>query len=474
MGVLFGIIMIAGMLWPISMMGNMTSTIIDTSILVILICLVRRGFRGKISASAIHSLWGLVALRYFATPILAELRDWSFVQGLFRISAVNTLNSGINEIRKWVDPKQLLGVEGNSPVRVDLFALSLPIWFFVLWIVGVIVVYLWSVYVNEKFRRWLFDNRITVRVPECPYPIYKVPGIISPCVMRVKGKIGVYLTEEAVEDEEKREYVLAHELCHLKHRDLFWGNIRCIILALNWFNPLIWLAAVLSKRDAEMACDERTVRKLGELKRLRYGKILVDLVADTAVKKNLFFTATTMSCGKRELADRVKRIANGKRRLLMNFTVVAFTIFMACMTSFVTRADVRGLSPEETVWQYIYYWNQDYTEGMKSLHLNRSNYGIKKHDEVSIVKCGNTKEGDRYEISPDKKEELSEGKYYDVRRFRLKIRKLVVDTDETGKRKARKVNSEEEFLLAKVTETTDWKIVSSTMDEDEFRLFRAF
>lgn len=470
---LFGIVILLGVYWPLSIMSNMTSMIIDTSILVILICFVRWVFRGRMSARAMNSLWGLVVLRYFATPILSGLGQGTYFHGLFRTSAVNTINAGVNEVRKWVAPEQLQSLDGSSPVRVDLFALSLPVWFFALWIAGVIAVYLWSVYVNEKFRRWLFDNRITVRVPECKCPVYKVPGIISPCVMRVKGKAGIYLTEDAAEDGEKREYVLVHELCHLMHQDLFWGNIRCIVLALNWFNPLIWLAAVLSKQDAEMACDERAVRILGEAKRLRYGKILVDLVADTAVKKNLFFTATTMSCSKKELENRVWRIADGKRRLLVSSAAVVLTVIVACMTSFVTRADLKGLSPEETVQQYIYYRNQNYEEGMAELRFDeRPDYYTRRHAPVSILKCGNTTDEDGYYISLDEAESVLGEEYYDVYRLRLQIQKLETRTNgETKKSKSRKVNSEEEFLLARRTENSDWKIVRSTMDDEDLRWF---
>ncbi|MCM1244571.1 MAG: M56 family metallopeptidase [Roseburia sp.] len=464
-------------LWVLSMIGNMTSMIIDTSILVILICLVRRLFRGKVSACAINSLWGLVVLRYLAAPLWLHLgrRGGSF-QKLFPTSAVNTINSGVNAVRGWTAPEQLSVIDGSSPVRIDLFALSLPVWFFVLWIAGVIVVYLWSVYVNEKFRRQLFDNRITVQVPEseCPYPVYKVPGIISPCVMRVRGKAGIYLTEEAAEDEEMREYVLVHELCHLKHRDLFWGNIRCIVLALNWFNPLIWLAAVLSKQDAEMACDERAVRRLGEAKRLRYGKILVDLVADTAVRKNIFFTATTMSCSRKELARRVRRIADGKSRFLVSGAVVVLTVVAACMTSFVTRADLRGLSPEETVQQYIYYRNLDYADGMAGLRFQMIQYDIRSQDPVSInsvSKCGNEEDSD---ISLDEAGSVLEAgeEAYDVCRLKVNIRKRVDDTeDEMERSKIRYRYSEEEFLLARETKESDWKIVRSTMDEEDLRSF---
>lgn len=467
MTVLFVMILFVCVLWPISMVINMTSTIIDTSILVILICLVRRIFRDRVSASAIHALWGLVVLRYFAAPIWSA---WSALGGTSsqKFSAVNTINSGINAVRGWVVPEQLQRMDGTTPVRVDLFALSLPAWFFVLWIAGVIVVYFWSVYVNEKFRRYLFDNRVTLWELECKYPVYKVPGIISPCVMRVRGKAGIYLTEEVAEDEEKQKYVLMHELCHLEHRDMFWGNIRCILLALNWFNPLVWLAAVLSKRDAEMLCDERAVHKLGEKNRLRYGEVLVGLVADTAVRRNLFFTATTMSCSKKELAQRVRRVADGKRSFWVSGVVVALTVIVACMTSFVTRADLRGLSPEETVQQYMYYWNQNYEKGMTGLRFERPSDYVRQ-ETISILGCRDTTGEDGYDISMDEAERQSGEAFYDVCRLRLYIQRLVVETDDkTKKSEPRRVNSEEEFLLARETEKSDWKIVTSTMDVDTF------
>lgn len=166
----------------------------------------------------------------------------------------------------------------------------------------------------------------------------------------------------------------------------------------------------------------------------------------------------------------MRRIAEGTRRHSISGAIVVLTVIVACMTCFVTRANVRGLSPEETVQQYIYYRNQDYEKGMAELRFGMPNYDTKSHDAAVILKCENTTGGEGLYISLDEAEEVSEEKCYDVCRLQLQIQKLEVETDyETKKRISRKVNSEEEFLLVKVTKTSDWKIVKSTMDESDFR-----
>ena len=53
--------------------------------------------------------------------------------------------------------------------------------------------------------------------------------------------------------------------------------MRLAALALHWYNPLVWAAAILSKRDAELACDEAVLRLLGEAERQSYGETLISL-----------------------------------------------------------------------------------------------------------------------------------------------------------------------------------------------------
>ena len=55
-----------------------------------------------------------------------------------------------------------------------------------------------------------------------------------------------------------------HETTHFRHGDPIWTLLRGVCVALHWYNPLVWWGAVLSRRDGESACDEATIRTLGE------------------------------------------------------------------------------------------------------------------------------------------------------------------------------------------------------------------
>lgn len=71
----------------------------------------------------------------------------------------------------------------------------------------------------------------------------------------------VYLTEDVLQADEA-ELILRHELTHLRHLDFLWSLCRTAAVTVYWWNPFIWLAAICSKRDAELACDEAVAAKL--------------------------------------------------------------------------------------------------------------------------------------------------------------------------------------------------------------------
>lgn len=195
---------------------------------------------------------------------------------------------------------------------------------------------------NARFARGLEKRRKPLEVENCPLPVYVAEGLPSPCLFGVLWP-AVYLTPEAAADETVLRHVLAHELTHYAHKDHLWAAARCLCLALHWYNPLVWLAAILSKRDGELACDEGAVARLGETERIPYGRTLVDMVAARSGRPaDLLSCSTAMTGGKKSIQQRVamlvKKPETAKTALFLAVSAVA----LAAVFVFVRGVDARS------------------------------------------------------------------------------------------------------------------------------------
>ena len=194
------------------------------------------------------------------------------------------------------------------------------------WSAGTGVVLLAVLAANLRFAQKLRRSRRPLPTAGCPLPVYEADGLSSPCLCGVL-RPAVYLTPEAAEDGTVRTHVLSHELTHFRHRDHIWSLLRCPALALHWYNPLVWAAVILSKRDGELACDEGTIRQLGEGERIPYGRTLIGLVARRSGAGGLLSCSTTMTGGKktvqRRIAQLVKQPETKKTALFLAAAAVA-------------------------------------------------------------------------------------------------------------------------------------------------------
>ena len=146
----------------------------------------------------------------------------------------------------------------TEPVLVIWFCGSvlLGLWLLVTWLVFTVRL--------RRSRRFL-GRRGRVR-------IYAAGSISSPCLA---GLIpAVYLTEDVVQTD-AAELVLRHELTHLRHLDPLWSFCRAAAVTVYWWNPFVWLAAFVSGRDAELACDEAVAAKLAPAQRVAYARAIL-------------------------------------------------------------------------------------------------------------------------------------------------------------------------------------------------------
>ena len=114
---------------------------------------------------------------------------------------------------------------------------------------------------------------------------------LSPCLFGFFRPV-IYLTEECAQDMQLLHHCAEHEYTHYLHRDHIWALLRGVCLALHWFDPLVWWAAALSRTDAELFCDEATIRRLGEDARADYGRSLIRMTCRETVDP--FSAATTI------------------------------------------------------------------------------------------------------------------------------------------------------------------------------------
>lgn len=108
--------------------------------------------------------------------------------------------------------------------------------------------------------------------------------------------------------DNEQSYIVLHEQHHVKRLDQIMKALAFLALCIHWFNPLVWLAFVLSGRDMEMSCDEAVIRKPGEDIRADYSASLLALATGRRV-----FAATPLAFGEGDTGGRIRNLANWRR-----------------------------------------------------------------------------------------------------------------------------------------------------------------
>ena len=119
----------------------------------------------------------------------------------------------------------------------------------------------------------LLHHRLTNAVPLQRH-VYLADHIGTPFVLGLL-RPNIYLPSSLSEKEQ--EYILLHEQHHILRQDHIVKVLAFIALSIHWFNPLVWIAFILSGKDMEMSCDEAVIRKLGEDIRVDYSASLLSL-----------------------------------------------------------------------------------------------------------------------------------------------------------------------------------------------------
>ena len=336
----------------------MTEILITSSVLILALLVLRRVFREKISRRAQYALWLLVLARLLI-PVSLPTAGFGVLSAAE--PAVEAASSRLESRAVYVLPLDrapaaevpaasqaqpgqvvetgdsfgypVLSSDGETVTRYarQLTASELLRY---LWYGGMALTGLWFLAGNLRFRWKLRRRRRPYPVEGCPVPVYLAEGwLASPCLVGLL-RPAIYLTPAAAAAEERQRHVIAHELTHRRHLDPLWSLLRSVCLVVYWFDPLVWAAALASRTDGELACDEAVLAGLDQEERLAYGRSLLALVPVRRTGGDPFLTATTMAAGKRQLKDRIGRIAQARRTTALALTLALVLAAVTCAATF--------------------------------------------------------------------------------------------------------------------------------------------
>ena len=290
-------------------------------------------------------LWAVVALRLLV-PLQIQ-SDIGFMPDFGKI--VNSTFSKESTSEKAVDTEVLESVGIMADVYADDISFSnagddeptvedtqdtfvrgylnskLFVGILIIWLIGVAAVLGYAVF---SYIRIYLKTRLSIRFSSSER-VFVCDEIDTPFIFGMLRPI-VYLPSGL--DHKTIENVLAHELAHIKRYDHIRKQLGYLIVAIHWFNPLVWLSYILFCRDIELACDEMVISNMSARQKKSYANSL--LLCST---RKRFVTVYPIAFGEVGVATRVRQILNYKKPSFY-LILVLFIVTSTLLTCSFTRA----------------------------------------------------------------------------------------------------------------------------------------
>lgn len=264
---------------------------------------------------AVCMLWLLVALRLLLPARLTVESPVSLQQP--ESPPIQAYQELRQQEKVYVSAPPEQRPEMAGPAAAQGFALldQLP----AIWLTGVGCM---ALYMALSLLRMRWRLRAAPRIQD---NVYRCTDWSTPFVLGVLAP-RIYVPETVSEQDFPQ--VLAHERCHIRRWDHVWKPLAFLLLAVNWFNPVLWAAYVLLGRDMERACDEMVLKNADAAQRAAYSRALVACAAQPKMA-----AVCPLAFGEVAVKERVKNVLNYKTPALwaVILLVVAAAIIGVCL-----------------------------------------------------------------------------------------------------------------------------------------------
>ncbi len=313
-----------------TMMQGLLSASLSGSLMVLVFLALRYLLNGHISRTGCYYIWLLILLRflipYSPIPGIAGYTAERIRQAAGRQQTAETgtqdsvpvmetaggkgtgeasgtagtdvpemdveKNTGRAAVRRTADAYAAATAE-----RMSFTRMSAMIW--LVWLLPALGLLALRIYRYRRFMKKLKEHRT---LPEDPVilhvctvlcrewgwkkeaVLYQCPGISSPILtgflhpfLVLPGELCREWETKLTEEQRalRMEYVLRHELIHLKRLDLYYKWLVQAVVCIHWFNPLLLMAASKISEDCELSCDEQVIAGLPAAGRIAYGDTLI-------------------------------------------------------------------------------------------------------------------------------------------------------------------------------------------------------
>ena len=317
-------------------------------------------------------LWGFVAVRlicpFSIESMLSLIPSAETVSPEIMMDWTPEISTGIGSVDTVINPIITQTFAPNPATSANPLQILIPA-AGILWLTGIVAMLLYT-----AVSYFLLRRRVATAVL-LRNNIYQSENVDSPFVLGIiKPKI--YLPFQM--DGKNLEHVIAHEESHIRRKDHWWKPFGFVLLALHWFNPLMWLGYILLCRDIELACDEKVIKEMDNENRADYTQALV---ACSVNRRRI--AACPLAFGEVGVKERVKSV--------MNYKKPAFWIIIAAVVTCVAVAVCFLTNPKEDNDPNLAedgYYLLIGAEGVESIEVSGPNTsgGVVNADESSFKK----------------------------------------------------------------------------------------
>ncbi|MFT5873806.1 MAG: beta-lactamase regulating signal transducer with metallopeptidase domain [Clostridium sp.] len=318
------------------------------SFLVIIILLIKKVFKNRLSASWHYYIWMLLILRLamlysYQSPLSifnVFTKTLSNIEVSLNISSIKNSEakqSNVNNNDTVVKNPITIPVTNIKDIKtgdLDLFNIASIIWFIVM-LGTLLFMFIFNMIFNKSLsKQEICNDKETLYILKSCQDMTSIKRYIPISYSSNISGVSLYgtfkpkilLSSKIIYNftQEQKKYIFLHELIHLKYKDILINSIMLTLVAFNWFNPIIWYSYYRMKQDCELACDEKVLYYLQPNCYYNYGSTIISM-AELFSKSHNIFNGAALASNKSNLKKRIRMINSFKGKSF-KWSIIGLTV----------------------------------------------------------------------------------------------------------------------------------------------------